>query len=106
MANQTDIRESCPLEKATNLIGGKWKAIILYRLLDRTYRFNELQRSINDITRRMLTLQLRELEADGLVVRKVYQQVPPKVEYSPTDLSRKLHPVLEQLRIWGEHYLQ
>ena len=101
-----DVRKTCPLEAASSVVGGKWKSVILYRLLNNTMRFNELLRSIPDVTRRMLTLQLRELEKDGLISRKVYHQVPPKVEYSLTSLGKALEENLELLRQWGEKYLK
>lgn len=100
-----DIREICPVELAVSLIGGKWKSLILYRLLNGMLRFNQLQRSIPCITRRMLTLQLRELEKDGLVHREVYHQVPPKVEYSLTPLGETLRKNLMLLKEWGKHYI-
>lgn len=103
---KVDIRETCPIEAASNTIGGKWKSLILYRLLEGPIRFNVLSRSIPCITRRMLTLQLKELESDGLVHREVYHQVPPKVEYSLTDLGRSLEENLKLLKQWGQHYLQ
>src|SRR3989338_3512644 len=101
-----DVRKTRPLEAASYVVGGKWKSVILYRLLNNTVRFNELLRSIPDVTRRMLTLQLRELEKDGLISRKVYHQVPPKVEYSLTSLGKALEENLELLRQWGEKYLK
>jgi DNA-binding HxlR family transcriptional regulator len=94
----------CPVEAALDLIGGKWKAVILFRLMEGTKRFNQLQRLIPHITRRMLTLQLRELEEDKLIFRKVYQQVPPKVEYSLTEAGLTLQPLLIALKDWGETY--
>ena len=97
---------NCPVEAALDLIGGKWKAVILFRLMEGTRRFNELRRLHPNITQRMLTNQLRELERDGLVHREVYPQVPPKVEYSLTDKGRTLTPLLLELQRWGrEHAL-
>ncbi|HEB27697.1 MAG TPA: transcriptional regulator [Porticoccus sp.] len=93
---------NCPVEAVLDLIGGKWKAVILYRLIESTKRFNELRRLIPNVTQRMLTNQLRELEADGLVHREVYLEVPPKVEYSLTDLGETLTPLLHSLEGWGE----
>lgn len=91
----------CPLHAAINVIGGKWKTIILYQLADQTLRFGELKKSIPKITQKMLTQQLRELEADGLVTRVVYPEVPPKVEYSLTEHGKDLRPILGQLCEWG-----
>jgi len=94
----------CPIEVALEIVGGKWKLVILEHLTGGVRRFGELRRTMPAITARMLTRQLRELEADGLVLRTVYTQVPPKVEYSLTDIGRSLKPLLEQLRTWGEWY--
>lgn len=91
----------CPVEATLKVIGGKWKGIILYRLLSKTMRFNELRRSMPNITQRMLTKQLRELEADNLITRKVYPVVPPKVEYSMTEYGKTLAPVIHELQTWG-----
>lgn len=91
----------CPLHAAINVIGGKWKTIILYVLSDQTLRFGELKKSIPTITQKMLTQQLRELEADGLITRVVYPEVPPKVEYNLTNLAKDLRPILAQLCEWG-----
>ena len=94
----------CPVSFAMSLIGGKWKCIVLFHLVEGPMRFGVLRRSIPGITQRMLTLTLRELEADDLVNRKVFEVVPPHVEYSLTALAEKLQPVMENLAIWGEHY--
>ena len=88
----------CPVEAALEIIGGKWKGMILYHLLDGTIRFSELKRQMGSVTQRTMTKQLRELEADGLVFRKVYPVVPPKVEYSLTDLGESLRPIILALR--------
>ena len=90
---------------AIEVIGGKWKGIILYHLSS-TKRFNELQKLMPKITQRMLTKQLRELERDGVVLRKVYAEVPPKVEYSLTEFGTTLQPILKELENWGNKYLQ
>lgn len=97
----------CPAERAVRAIEGRWKIFIVYYLLRGTMRFAELQRAVNEgsprtITAKILTQELREMESDGLVRRKVYPQVPPKVEYSLTELGRKLSPLLEALREWGD----
>lgn len=101
-----DCNEGCPVEAALSVIGGKWKGVILYHLLGDTMRFNELRRVMPEITQRMLTRQLRELEADGLVSRKVYPEVPPKVEYSMTRYGQTLEPVVSSLRSWGLTHME
>ena len=93
----------CPLQKAINVIGGKWKTIILYILADETLRFGELRKAIPKITQKMLTQQLRELESDGLVTRVIFAEVPPRVEYSVTKKAKDLRPILNQLCEWGSH---
>jgi len=95
---------ACPTEVALEVVGGKWKLVILEHLVGGVQRFGQLQRALPAVTARMLTRQLRELEADQLVRRTVYPQVPPKVEYSLTEVGRSLEPVLSQLRAWGEWY--
>lgn len=95
----------CPVEAALSRIGGKWKGLIVLRLLVRTRRFNELQRSLEDCTQRMLTHQLRELEADGIIHRKVFREVPPRVEYSLTDKGRDLTPIIRALCDWGQQHV-
>lgn len=94
--------DSCPVTRAVRVIGGKWKLFIVYHLMSGTRRFGELQRLLPGITQQMLTAQLRELEADGIVSRKVYAQVPPKVEYSLTPLGRELEALTDRLAKWGE----
>lgn len=93
----------CSVERALSLIDGKWKIVVLYKLLQEgTLRFGALRRLIPGVTQRMLTRQLRELEADGLIVRVVYAQVPPRVEYSLSARGRSLEPVLLALKHWGD----
>ncbi|CAN2255212.1 winged helix-turn-helix transcriptional regulator [Bacillus inaquosorum] len=96
--------EGCPVETTLDIIGGKWKGILLYHLIDGKKRFNEFRRLYPKITQRMLTLQLRELERDGVIHREVYKQVPPKVEYSLTEFGRTLEPVILHMKDWGEKY--
>jgi len=93
---------NCPMEATLDLIGGKWKSVILFRLSEGTKRFSELGRLLPRITPRMLTQQLRDMERDGLVKRTVYAEVPPRVEYALTDSGRTLQPVLDTLKAWGE----
>ena len=101
-----DLPIECPVEGTLDIMGGKWKGVILFRLIDSTKRFGELQRLLCKISQRTLTNQLRQLEADGLVRRKVYPQVPPKVEYSLTDKGRSLSGILKSLYDWGmEHVI-
>jgi DNA-binding HxlR family transcriptional regulator len=97
-------KSGCAVEVTLSVIGGVWKPIILFHLLAGKKRFMELGRIVPSATQRMLTLQLRELESDGIISRTVYPQVPPKVEYALTPLGKTLAPVLLSLREWGEHY--
>ena len=98
---------SSPVEATLDVIGGKWKAIILYHLThDGTHRFAELRRRIPGISERMLTQQLRELEQDGIVHREVYLEVPPKVEYSVTEYGRTLRPITEVMCQWGQRHIR
>ena len=94
------------MELTIDVVGGKWKSMILWIISLRTVRFNALRRELHGITQKMLTQQLRELETDGLVIRKVYAVVPPKVEYTLTDQAKKLLPVLERLCEWGKKYAE
>ena len=94
----------CFMSATLEVIGGKWKGVILYHLSQGTKRFNELTRLIPNITQRMLTRQLRELEEHGIVLRVIYPQVPPKVEYSLTDIGKTLKPIINTLTHWGEFY--
>ena len=97
----------CSVELTIKVIGGKWKPIILYHLgREGTHRFGELRQAMPNITQKMLTQQLRELEKDGLINRKVYAQVPPRVEYSLTSLGQTIIPVLQHLSRWGQQYEQ
>ena len=101
-----DCAAGCPVEATLDVVGGKWKSVILYHLLAGTKRFGELGRILPGVTQRMLTLQLRELEEDGLVHREIYRQIPPKVEYSLTEYGRTLEPILHQMLHWGEEHLR
>lgn len=97
-----DCSPGCSVEAAVGLIDGKWKSVVLFHLLSGTLRFNELRKHIVNVTPRMLTNQLRELEDDGLIERKVYAQVPPKVEYKLSELGRSMEPILLALKYWGD----
>lgn len=92
----------CAVEATLSLIDGKWKGVVLYHLLEGTMRFNEIRKKLPSVTQRMLTNQLRALEADGLIERTVYPVIPPKVEYALTPLGRSLAPVIAELKKWGD----
>lgn len=98
-------REHCPVTATVDVIGGKWKPLIVHTLLGGTHRFGELRRRIPGVTQQMLTLQLRELERDGVVHREIYREVPPKVEYSLTELGRNLDGIVAAMTEWGRRYL-
>lgn len=101
-----DAMENCPVETTLDLIGGKYKALILWHLSDGTLRFSELRERIKKATPKMLTQQLRELEGQDLIHREVYPVIPPKVEYSLTETGRSLLPILVAMRDWGADYLR
>ena len=104
MDAQTTTLPACPVETTLTLIGDKWKVLILRDLMDGTKRFGELRKSLSGVSQKVLTAQLRDMESSGLVNRKVYAEVPPKVEYSLTALGDSLRPVIDVLRTWGEGY--
>ena len=106
MAPQTEKKElpACPVETTLMLIGDKWKVLILRDLLPGTKRFGELKKSIGTVSQKVLTAQLRDMERNGLVNRKVYPEVPPRVEYSLTELGRSLKPILGAMWDWGEEF--
>lgn len=95
---------ACPVEITMGLIGDKWKVLIIRDLLTGTKRFGELKKSLNTITQKVLTNNLRQMEASGLIERKVYAEVPPRVEYSLTDTGLSLKPILDSMVIWGNEY--
>ena len=92
----------CPLTTAMNVIGGKWKAVILGHLFTGEKRFGELKKLVWGVTQKMLTQQLRELEDDGLIHREIYKEIPPRVEYSLTEFGKSLSPILQDLCVWGQ----
>ena len=96
---------ACPVETTLTLISDKWKVLILRDLMPGTKRFGELKKSIGSVSQKVLTAQLREMERSGLLTRTVYPEVPPRVEYSLTDIGRKFAPVLESIRAWGTDYI-
>src|SRR4051812_32797968 len=98
--------DGCPIEVALEVIGGMWKTLIIRELMDGTRRYSELHRALTPVTHKMLAQQLRDLEEDGVVLRKVYPQVPPKVEYSLSSLGRELIPLMGAMKLWGERVLK
>ena len=101
-----DKKDNCPVEATLELIGGKYKALILWHLSEKKLRFSELRKVITSATPKMLTQQLRELESNALIHREVYPVIPPKVEYSLTDTGKSLLPILVAMRDWGSEYLR
>jgi DNA-binding HxlR family transcriptional regulator len=95
----------CPVEATIDVVGGKWKPLILWVLRGGTLRYSQIEDELPDITQKMLAKQLRELEKDGIVARKVYPQVPPKVEYSLTETGQSLMPIIDLLNDWGEEHM-
>ena len=103
-AQKTALLPACPVEATLLLIGDKWKVLILRDLMTGTKRFGELKKSLGSVSQKVLTAQLRDMEASGIINRKVYAEVPPKVEYSLTRLGESLRPVIDVMRSWGEEY--
>ena len=103
MPNEKNL-PACPVETTLMLIGDKWKVLILRDLMPGTKRFGELKKSIGNVSQKVLTAQLRDMEEKGLVNRKVYAEVPPRVEYSLTELGKSLKPILDAMWNWGEEY--
>lgn len=95
---------ACPVATTVAMIGSKWKLLIMRNLLSRPWRFNELKKDLEGISQKVLTDSLRSMEADGLLTRTVYPEVPPRVEYTLTELGYSLRPILEAMRVWGEDY--
>lgn len=106
MNGQRTVKElpDCPVETTLSLIGDKWKVLILRDLLPGTKRFGELKKSIGGVSQKVLTAQLRTMEENGLISRRVYAEVPPRVEYTLTELGQSLKPILDAMRNWGEEY--
>lgn len=104
MKKKEDLIPECPVAATVQLIGNKWKLLIMRNLLVRPWRFNELQKSLDGISQKVLTDSLRSMEADGIVIRTVYAEVPPKVEYSLSELGESMRPILESMQAWGESY--
>lgn len=104
MAAAAETLPACPVETTLTLISNKWKVLILRDLMPGTKRFGELKKSVGNVSQKVLTAQLREMEDSGLLTRTVYPEVPPRVEYTLTDLGRSLKPILDAMQSWGEAY--
>ena len=104
MKTKTELLPECPVATTVQLIGNKWKLLIIRNLLMRPWRFNELQRSLEGISQKVLTDSLRSLESDGIITRTVYPEVPPRVEYALSDLGESMRPILDSMQVWGENY--
>ena len=106
MSTQKTVKElpACPVETTLTLIGDKWKVLILRDLMPGTKRFGELKKSIGSVSQKVLTAQLRDMEANGMVHRKVYAEVPPRVEYTLTETGYSLKPILDAMETWGKQY--
>lgn len=94
----------CPVATTVQLIGSKWKLLILRNLMDRPWRFNELKKSLEGVSQKVLTDSLRSLENDGIITRTVYAEVPPRVEYALSDIGESMRPILTSMKEWGENY--
>lgn len=105
MKSKTELLPECPVAMTVQLIGNKWKLLIIRNLLQRPWRFNELQKSIDGISQKVLTENLRAMEKDGLIVRTVYDELPPRVEYSLSELGESMKPIIQSLESWGKDYL-
>ncbi|MCF0148531.1 MAG: helix-turn-helix transcriptional regulator [Clostridium sp.] len=103
--NDNDLHETCPMILVHKLISGKWKILILWYLVNGPLRFGDIKRNLPNVTQKMLTNQLRSLEADNLIYRKVYAVIPPKVEYGLTEMGKRIIPVLEAMHNYGEEYI-
>ena len=104
MKIKTNLLPECPVATTVQLIGNKWKLLIMRNLLVRPWRFNELQRNLEGISHKVLTDSLRSMEADGIITRTVYPEVPPRVEYALSELGESMRPILHSMQTWGENY--
>jgi DNA-binding HxlR family transcriptional regulator len=104
MKTKADLLPECPVATTVSLIGNKWKILILRNLLVRPWRFNELQKNLEGISQKVLTENLRSMEQDGIIVRTVYQENPPKVEYSLSETGESMRPILKSMEEWGNTY--
>ena len=106
MKTKADLLPECPVATTVQLIGNKWKLLIMRNLLVRPWRFNELQKNLDGISQKVLTDSLRSMEADGIITRTVYAEVPPRVEYALSELGETMRPILNSMQAWGENYMR
>ena len=104
MKTKADLLPECPVATTVQMIGNKWKLLIMRNLLVRPWRFNELQKDLDGISQKVLTDSLRSMEADGIITRTVYAEVPPRVEYALSELGETMRPILNSMQTWGENY--
>ncbi len=104
MKTKAELIPECPVATTVQLIGNKWKLLIIRNLLMRPWRFNELQKNLEGISQKVLTDSLRSMEADGIITRTVFPEVPPRVEYALSELGKSLQPILDSMKVWGENY--
>ena len=104
MKTKAELLPECPVATTVQLIGNKWKLLIIRNLLVRPWRFNELQKNLEGISQKVLTDSLRSMEADGIITRTVYPEVPPRVEYALSELGESMRPILNSMQTWGENY--
>ena len=104
MKTKAELLPECPVATTIQLIGTKWKLLIIRNLLARPWRFNELQKNLDGISQKVLTDSLRSMESDGIITRTVYAEVPPRVEYALSELGETMRPILDSMQIWGENY--
>lgn len=104
MKTKAELIPECPVATTVQLIGNKWKLLIIRNLLMRPWRFNELQKNLEGISQKVLTDSLRSMEADGIITRTVYAEVPPRVEYALSELGKSLQPILDSMEQWGTEY--
>lgn len=104
MSKSVNLESDCPMDLVINILSGKWKLAIIWHLREVNIRFNELQRRLNNITQKTLTMQLRELERDGIIYRQVYPESPPRVEYGLTNIGESMKPILTGMCEWGKSY--
>jgi DNA-binding HxlR family transcriptional regulator len=104
MKTKAELLPECPVATTVQIIGNKWKLLIIRNLMSRPWRFNELQRSLDGISQKVLTDNLRSMEKAGIITRTVYAEVPPRVEYALSELGESMRPILDSMRVWGENY--